>query len=152
MKKIFTLLSLSGCIFSNAQNMVPNPSFDVQDSCPAVSELFVCQPWNTPTLGTPDAFNSTCPTQNGPGHTGIGSAGVYAFSTFPDNREYMQAPLLSPLVAGQSYNVSFWVKRANFRYAINRFGAYFSVGAVSNMSTTSVLAYIPKCKTPQRLC
>ena len=44
MKKIFTLLFLSACVFSNAQNLVPNPGFEVQDSCPAVSELFVCQP------------------------------------------------------------------------------------------------------------
>ena len=107
MKKIFTLLFLPASIFSSAQNLVPNASFDVQDSCPAVSELFVCQPWERPTLGTPDAYNSTCPTQNPPGRTGIGSSGVYLFSTFPDNREYMQVALTSALTSGQTYYVSF---------------------------------------------
>ena len=128
----------------NAQNLVPNPSFDVQDSCPAVSELFVAQPWGTPTIGTPDAFNSTCPTQNGPGHTGIGSSGVYIYSTFPNNREYMQAPLNAPLVAGQSYCVSFWVLRSNFQYACDRVGAHLHTGAYSDMTTTGVLDLIPQ--------
>ncbi len=148
MKKIFTLLFLSGCIFSSAQNLVPNSSFDVQDSCPAVSELFVCQPWNSPTLGTPDAFNSTCPTQNTPGRTGIGSAGIFLLTYSANYREYMQAPLTSALTGGQMYNVSFWVYRSNYRYAVNRIGAYFSVGAVNDMTTTSVLPYIPQVENP----
>src|SRR5690242_11561596 len=124
MKKNLTLLFLIISIFCNAQNLVPNPGFEIQDSCPAVSELFVCQPWNTPTPGSPDAFNSTCPSQNASGHTGIGCAGVFTYSTFPNNREYMQAPLTAALTAGQVYRVSFWVKRSNFRYAVNRLGAY----------------------------
>ena len=148
MKKIFTLLFLSSSIFSNAQNLVPNPSFDVQDSCPIVSELFVCQPWGTPTLGTPDAYNSTCPTQNITGRTGIGSSGVYLFSTFPDNREYMQVALTNALTGGQTYYVSFWVKRLNYRYAVNRVGAYFSVGSINNMTTTSVLPYSADVENP----
>ena len=147
MKKIFTLLFLTACIYSYSQNLVPNPGFEVQDSCPAVSELFVCQPWYSPTPGSPDAFNSTCPTQSTPAHTGIGCAGVFTYSTFPNNREYMQAPLTTPLTGGQVYSVSFWVKRANFRYAINRIGAYLSVGAISS-SVTSALPYTPQVENP----
>ena len=152
MKKIFTLsLSLlaANIFISKAQNLIPNPSFDVQDSCPAVSELFVCQPWNKPTLGTPDAFNSSCPSQNISGHTGIGSAGVYLYiGVWPDDREYMQAPLTSALTGGQTYYVSFWVKRSNYRYAVNRVGAYFSAGAINNMTTTGYLPYTPQVQNP----
>lgn len=147
MRKLFTLCLLSVCFAGYAQNLVPNPSFDTQDSCPAVSEIFVCQPWKTATLGTPDAFNSSCTTQNIPGRTGIGSAGVYLLNTFADNREYMQAPLSSALTGGQMYYVSFWVKRSNYRYAANRIGAYFSVGAL-NVTTTSVLSYTPQVQNP----
>ncbi len=130
-----------------AQNLVPNPSFDIQDSCPAVSELFVAQPWDSPTLGTPDAFNSTCATQNGAGHTGIGSSGVYIYSTFPDNREYMQAPLTSPLVAGQTYCASFWVKRSDFRLGCDRVGAHLRTGAYS-ANSTGVIAFTPQVESP----
>lgn len=141
---VFTLTFCIGLYGTTlqAQNLVPNPSFDIQDSCPQVSELFVAQPWDSPTVGTPDAFNSTCPTQNGPGHTGIGSSGIYIYSTFPDNREYMQAPLTAPLVAGQTYCVSFWVQRSNFQYACDRVGAHLRTGAYSE-TTTGVLEFIP---------
>lgn len=150
MKKKSTLIVATICLLSainpmtsNAQNLVPNPGFEVQDTCPIVSELFLASPWGSPTLGTPDLFNSSCSSQNGQARTGIGSSGVYCYSTFPDNREYMQAPLSSPLVAGQTYCVSFFAKRANFRYATNQLGAYFSVGEI-DLVTTGVLNYSPQ--------
>lgn len=138
------VLTAAGAV---AQNLVPNPGFEVQDTCPAVSEIFKAPPWESASIGTPDLFNSTCSTQNSPGRTGIGSAGVYAYSTFPDNREYMIAPLTAPLTAGTTYYVSFWVLRTNFRYAINRFGAYFSNGDI-NQQTTSVFNYTPQVQNP----
>jgi hypothetical protein len=140
------LLFVSGLLLTvsaTAQNLVPNPSFEVQDTCPAVSQIYKAQPWVSASLGTPDLFNSTCSTQNSLARTGIGSAGVYTFNTFANNREYMEAPLLSSLVAGQTYCVSFYVKRANYRYACNRIGAYFSTSNI-NQTTTSVFSYTPQ--------
>lgn len=131
----------------NAQNLVPNPGFETQDTCPAVSEIWKGPPWVSATLGTPDLFNSTCSMQNSAGRTGIGSSGVYAYSTFPNTREYMIAPLTSPLVGGTTYYVSFWVKRSNFRYATNRFGAYFSATNI-NQNITSVLNFTPQVQNP----
>lgn len=145
------MLILSCCVLSGtdatAQNLVPNAGFEVQDSCPLVSELFVAQPWESPTMGTPDAFDSNCPQQNSAARTGTGSAGFFTYSTFPDNREYIQAPLLSSLVGGQTYCVSFYVKVNNFRYGVNRVGAYFQSGAV-NLSQTSVLNFTPQVENP----
>jgi hypothetical protein len=130
-----------------AQNLVPNAGFEVQDTCPAVSEIFKAPPWVSATMGTPDLFNSTCSTQNSAARTGIGSSGVYAYSTFPDTREYMIAPLNSPMTAGTTYYVSFWVKRSNFRYAVNKFGAYFSTSNI-NQQTTGVLNFTPQVQNP----
>ena len=130
-----------------AQNLVPNPGFEVQDTCPAVSQITLAPPWNSPTLGTPDLFNSTCGMQNGPARTGIGSSGVFTFSSFPDNREYIQAPLTAPLVAGQLYCVSFWVLRTNFQYAVDKIGAHFRAGALSQ-TTTGVLNFVPQVESP----
>jgi hypothetical protein len=148
MKKIYTLACFAfTSVVVNAQNIVPNPGFEVQDTCPAVSEIFLAPPWVSATLGTPDLFNSTCSTQNSAARTGIGSSGVYAYSSFPNTREYMIAPLTSPMIAGTTYYVSFWVKRSNFRYAIDQFGAYFSTSNI-NQNTTGVLAYTPQVQNP----
>ena len=93
-KLLLSIICLTiGFSFSMAQNLVPNPGFEVQDTCPAVSQIYKAPPWISASLGTPDLFNSTCPAQNLIPRTGIGSAGVYLYNTFADNREYMEAPL-----------------------------------------------------------
>jgi len=130
-----------------AQNLVPNPGFETQDTCPAVSQIYLAPPWVSATNGTPDLFNSTCPTQNLAARTGVGSAGVYLYNTFANNREYMEAPLTAPLVSGQNYCVTFYVKRSNYRYACNRIGAYFS-NTLVNQSTTSNLSFTPQVQNP----
>ena len=126
-----------------AQNLVPNPSFEVQDTCPAVSQINKAHPWVTATLGTPDLYNSTCGSQNLTARTGIGSAGIFVYEGFANSREYMEAPLDSALVAGKSYCVSFYVKRLTYRYASDRIGAYFQAGAL-NHTTTGVLTNVPQ--------
>ena len=120
------------------QNLVPNAGFETQDACPAPDEIFLAPPWNSASMATPDLFNTTCASQNLPGRTGIGSSGVYAYTTFANNREYIQAELNSPLQAGQGYCVSFYVKRLNYRYAVNRMGAYFSNGEISQGNTSYI--------------
>lgn len=131
-----------------AQNLVPNPGFETQTGCPAAGDIEFAQPWNSPSLGTPDLFNSTCATQNAPGHTGIGSAGIFLYhESIPGYREYIQAPLTSPLVTGQMYHVAFWVRLLNFKYACSSFGAYLKAGAV-NSSQNQVLAVVPQIEHP----
>lgn len=130
-----------------AQNLVPNPGFEVQDTCPAVSEILLAPPWNSPTLGTPDLFNSTCSMQNSPARTGVGSSGVFAFSTFPNSREYIQAPLTAPLQAGQGYCVSFWVLRSNFQLSVDRLGARFRTGAL-DLNQTNPINETPQVQSP----
>ncbi|MBS1624990.1 MAG: T9SS type A sorting domain-containing protein [Bacteroidetes bacterium] len=143
---LFPVLSLVS-LTSIAQNLVPNAGFETQTSCPAVSEITKATPWNSPTQGTPDLFNSTCSTQNSAGRTGIGSSGVYCYSVFPDNREYLQVPLTQALAAGQNYCVSFYVKRTNFRYSVSTIGAYFSMDSV-RQQTTSYLTFTPDVESP----
>lgn len=142
MKKFLLALAFVPLLIS-AQNLVPNPGFETQTSCPLVSEITKAPPWNTANGGTPDLFNNSCPSQNGPGRSGIGSSGVYVFSTFNNYREYIEAPLSAALVSGQRYCVEFYVKRANFKYASDRIGAYFSVDSVYGNQTA------PLSATPQ---
>jgi len=144
----FSFLCTAFLIGAQAQNLVPNPGFEVQDTCPAVSQISKAQPWVSATLGTPDLYNSTCASQNLTARTGIGSSGVYVLNSFANNREYMEAPLTAPMVGGQLYNVSFYVKRLNYRYASDRIGAHFHVGNYYQ-TTTSVLSLMPQVDHPQ---
>lgn len=146
MKNIVLLLFVLP-LLNYAQNLVPNPGFETQTSCPAVSEITKAPPWNSPSIGTPDVFNSSCPQQNGAGRTGIGSGGIYIVSSFPDSREYLQARLTSPLQAGRTYCVEFYVKRTNFKYASDRFGAYFSYDSVY-FNQTDPLPFTPQVANP----
>lgn len=150
MKLKSTLVFLLTCFiitfhhhFAGAQNLVPNNGFEVQDTCPLVSQITLAQSWSSPSLGTPDLFNSDCATQNVSAHTGHGSSGVFTLVTFPDYREYIQARLLAPLNEAQSYCVSFWVKRSNFRYATNRMGVYFSTDSIYE-TNTDPLPFVPQ--------
>ncbi|MBD3636101.1 MAG: T9SS type A sorting domain-containing protein [Crocinitomicaceae bacterium] len=134
---------------SNAQNLVPNYSFEVQDTCPAVSEITLAQPWNSPTFGSPDLFNTSCGSQQGSPYTGIGSAGFYTYSTFADNREYVQVQLNSPLVAGQTYDVAFYVKRLTFfSLATDHMGAYFTSTEQSLTTTSALTQFTPQVDNP----
>ena len=155
MKKLYSpfILCLSIILFTanadlRAQNLVPNGDFEAQDTCPAVSQIELAQPWNSPTIGSPDLFNNTCPSQNGSANSGIGCSGIYTYSTFADNREYVQVQLTSPLVAGTTYDVTFFCKRLDwFTYATDRIGAYFS-NAEMDITTTGVLPETPQVENP----
>ena len=134
--------------------------------------LIYAVPWTYPTVGTSDYFNA-CP---GPGsyvyvpanlfgnqaaRTGSAYAGIHAGvphphpppPTFgmpdPNYREYVEVPLCSPLIAGESYDVSFYVSLADFSsYATSRMGAYLSVGSTTNNSIATELGLPAQIENP----
>lgn len=125
-------------------NLVPNPSFETQSACPTgYSQLPLASPWTPAHAGSPDYFHTCAAAATGMGapgndfgnqtpRTGQGYAGLNAR---PVNlyREYIEAPLTSPLVAGRTYEVSFYVSLADqSQWAVNQMGAFFSVGPVPN--------------------
>ena len=141
------------------QNIVPNPSFETITSCVlpngGVNTGYV-PPWDSPTDGTPDPYNS-CSTSctsvpnncsgfqhpySGNGYTGIGLWGV-CFGN--DCREYIQVELDSVLLPGQKYCASFYVSLANTsELACNNFGMYFS-----DIHNYIAGGYLPLNFTPQ---
>jgi gliding motility-associated-like protein len=127
-----------------SQNLVPNPSFEIFTFCPTMfntGQPLQCVPWISATPGTSDYFNACAP-ENPPmnsvnvpnnfigqqaAHTGVAYAGGFHQYIFP-YREYLQAPLLQPLVAGEYYYFSMFVSLADFgTCGIEHLGAYFSV-------------------------
>ena len=140
---------------ARAANLVPNPSFETLTSCPtAFSQLYQAAPWDVPTAGTSDCYN-TCVVgwpsfpvpaipQNPFGiqtpRTGNGMAGMIV-KNINDYREYMQVPLASTLASGQSYLVKFYVNLADTcDTAIDRIGAYLSAGPIGPLGSNTPIA------------
>jgi hypothetical protein len=112
-----------------AQNLVPNASFEETDTCPySIGFQDGDRPLNWSSyLESPDYFNACAGSLqdidtlvgvplNGWGYQaamdGDAYVGFFAGSTTDEFREYVGAQLLEPLVIGQTYHVSFWVNLA----------------------------------------
>jgi hypothetical protein len=115
----------------NAQNLVPNPSFeDTIAGCPeSDGQTYYCKDWII-SINTPDYFtscsNSIFGSQQGvplnwagnqDAATGLNYIGLYNyFSNFywdgSDVREYIGCSLISPLVIGNTYYISMQVSKA----------------------------------------
>lgn len=142
-------------------NLVKNPSFEVYDTCPNNGEQVsyskfwsgIDSSWVFYTLPdpwcNPDYFNA-CATDAGAtipnnayfyhyARTGNAMMGVRMFNNgLVDGAlitSYLQGRLYTPLVAGQSYCVSFYVVKMAFAgYAQNNIGAYFDDGSIDTAS------------------
>lgn len=163
MKALF--LILIGC-FATAQNLVPNPSFETYSTCPTdLTQISNVSQWNRPpnTTGTPDYFNNCnqtiyfvgVPNNNygtqqpfeGNGYVGLGTYIASSPSSDPNYREYIQTQLTSPLVAGQMYQLSFYVSLGDrCQRASNNIGAIFTIDQLTGNGTNQ-----PINRTPQIL-
>lgn len=140
------------------QNLVPNPGFEDLTMCPGdASSVYLAAPWISPTMGSTDLFNtcagSSCDTGppwvcvplNWTGeqmpHTGQGYAGFFVtWSGEEDYREYVQAELTEPLVAGTAYTVSFHVSLADDgNMATSSIGAHLSMDPITLSGTTPLV-------------
>jgi len=163
-KKTFLIsFLLSIVLVPYAQNLVPNPGFENYTSCPTThGEVNLASPWISPTTGSSDYFNTcvgsscsnispwVCVPNNWLGtqmpHNGNAYAGFFIkWSSSTNYREYIQTPLLSPMVAEQYYEVSFYVSLADkAKFASNNLHVYFSNTPISR-NDNSVFT----CCTPQ---
>lgn len=120
-----------------AQNLVPNPSFEVHSGCPSsFTQLYYADDWdvrvNTPdyfhkcgtgNFTTPNAsFGYQCP------ETGNGFAGIYSYHEFnPNGNEFIGSLLTTPLVSGQTYYIHFKSNLATlFNCGIDGLGVVFT--------------------------
>ena len=164
LQNLTALVATSSLIASTALavNLVPNASFESYSSCPtSFGQISLAAPWDTPNTGTSDYLNACAPVvfpsvnvpQNQLGYepalTGVGYAGLIPYSAAPDYREYIEAPLTSPLTPGTPYLIKFNVSLADSSlYAIDRLGAYLSVGPVGPVPNYAPLPYTPQVESP----
>jgi len=171
LKNLYFLLLISFSQFSFGQNLVPNPSFELYDTCPnSYSEILHAIPWFRPTLpvintgndGTSDYFNACFDStiidgvgvpQNIFGYqharTGVAYSGLFA--RYPNStpyREYIEVKLDSPLIGGVSYYVNFYVSLGDScTCTTDAIGAYISVDSVLS-NNYNELPYIPQIINP----
>ena len=132
--------------FSQAQNLVPNPSFEDTIACPdGTDQMYKCAEWwsaGMPGCSSPDYFhgcssvNTISPPEVAWGNqipvSGVAYGYVITYFLYPNpcfGREYIQSQLLSPLVTGQKYFISFYANlggRGGVTIASNKLGALFT--------------------------
>ncbi|HTB07474.1 MAG TPA: T9SS type A sorting domain-containing protein [Bacteroidia bacterium] len=127
-----------------AQNLVPNYSFENKLQCPTSPDEFAAYVslWEGGGGGGPSYYTQCVgdsivnTPSNAYGYqyarTGVSYAGIYTFvKTVINERSYIQDSLTSPLVAGTKYFLTFYVSLAdNYKYACNNIEAYFSDSAL----------------------
>ena len=144
-KYLSFFIAIGFCFQAFAQNLVPNPGFEENTSCPVfASQLNLATPWFNPTGATPEYFNAcadfnswvSVPATPSGGyqvaHSGDAYAGIFVFRNDVSNmREYLQIALNEPLEAGECYYFEMFVNPANdHRFAVNQLGAHFSSGSI----------------------
>jgi hypothetical protein len=155
--------SLLAPLEARAVNLVPNPGFETISSCPtSFSQLSLATPWDVPTTGTSDCYNTcvtgwppfpvpsvpVCPFGYQVPHSGNGYAGIIVRNA-NDYHEYLEVPLTSPLAGGTTYLVKFYVNLGDTcAWAIDRLGAYFSVGPVGPFGFNTTLNLTPQVESP----
>lgn len=151
----YLLLLLAFCpVFVSAQsgNLVRNGGFEKSNHTSVISTWLkenpvgteLCEGWKTPTLATPDFYNSDQSTCDGfpvaTARTGTGRGAIICGmqSQLPgvsNYKEYLQGELTQPLVAGKEYRVSFYVTLdCSSPQASTGIGAYLSNERVTRQS------------------
>lgn len=157
MKIKLTLCLTVVCIGNANAALISNGSFELVSGVPFTeNQLSLADSWAPASYGTPDLFHSSSVSVPGNSsveipvssfgeqtpYDGEAYAGLIAYQGGPRIfREYIQAPLLTPLQAGIEYDFTFQVSLGEIsKYAIDSFGAYFSTNAPFNNSVQPILA------------
>ena len=159
MKKQITIFILMVSFqICKAQNLVPNGDFEQFQTCPAglgQFELFVSD-WINPNTGlssgTPDYFNACSPTMGVPAnvrgwqtaYSGVAYGGIVIARELSNNdyREYMEVPLVTPLVQNSCYHFEMRIcLTEDSQYSTDDIGVYFSNTLISGISSVGTLPY-----------
>jgi hypothetical protein len=137
-KKISILICLLSFPFylKSQVNLVPNPSFEDTAYCPMLTDQVNASLFWQNYGNSPDYFNSCSPAMNVPNaqtgfqyaHSGNAMMGLVTYvwpssPGWPSYREYIGTQLLSPLVVGQKYYLSFYINFAGYLNGWQKIGA-----------------------------
>jgi hypothetical protein len=157
MRHLFNIIFLLGFVpFISAQGLVINGGADTLTSCPGnMDEIEKAFPWYSPSLNSPDLFNSC--------HLGVGNVPYTGFAYqnakngtgylggvwYPLNRDYICGKLSSPLVQGKTYCLSFYLNLSDQQaMVIDRIGVYLAADSIFYY-TLFALPVTPQLETPE---
>lgn len=143
----------------NAQNIIPNPSFEILDSCPSGGgSITFAKHWIDANFRSPDTFAPCYTGTDGFGvpynwkghqfsHTGENYAGAHLYSSVQNpDYEYIEVELIESIIPKQKYYLSYYVSLAeNSAFYMQQFGVHFSDTLV--LDSTKRLDYL----TPQAI-
>ena len=170
MKKKYLFFVLLECMFLQVTlyaqyNLVPNPSFEVYDTCPnSYGKLTYAVPWTIPIHNSsPDYLNACSMNLSVPtnvyGHqfarTGVAYAAIVTAiysPVSPQNeniREYLQVKLIDTLKSGVKYCIQFYVSSGDSSLLVsNNIGVYFSPTQVYVSGIFNLTAFTPQFENP----
>lgn len=136
--QIFFLFLLFAITTLQGQNLVPNPSFEEYDTCPDnMEQIYYVLNWSS-YRGTAEYYNSCSSGMSVPQNPyGFqyasdsnckGYCGIYTYNPWSLNdREFIGAQLITPLIIGQKYFLNMKVNLCNWsKCAANKIGFSFS--------------------------
>ena len=171
--RLFSLFLLIFYLSATGQNLVPNGDFEQYNSCPSnYWQFYNVDIWINPatnipdTSGTPEYFHvcasyylNGSPNLQGvpkntwgyqPAHSGSAYSGIYLnFSFHEDYREYLESPLINPLLPNTFYHFEMYVSLADIcKYTTDALGVYFSDTLISGVNNYLPLPVSPQIENP----
>lgn len=168
--KIFAIFILLFSVAKSQVNLVPNGDFETASPCPNYpGQINYATGWNNVNLtynnfsvGTPDFFHACGTSSAGYSaqppatfagtcnpHLGGGFAATVLYNTpYPGYREYFSTQLSCPMIAGNTYTVSWWLTSGTgpkSQYTIKNIGAHFSTAPLSQTGW-NIIPVVPQCE------
>ena len=110
-----------------AQNLVPNPGFELFYDCPTgLRQLNKTKKWYAGNTGTPEYFRTDCKYTNGDSFSGRGYVGLILFGGYPDVIEYIGVELRDTLIKNHIYCGTFHIRAADSYQYIDQIGMFLS--------------------------
>ncbi len=162
---VILVSAISQLITGQSMNMVINPDFEDHDECPEShnpeNQSHKLVPgWSYPTFAAPDYFNR-CGSKDGDvpqnfaGYSepksGDGYVGAILTGSDESRREYIQGELITPMIAGEKYCVTYHYRLASgSRLAVDQISVYFSSGRIMTEGEEA-LGIVPQLTTREGL-
>ena len=160
MKPVLLIFFSASLLFVQAQNLIPNPSFETFSTCPVGFSQYTgyVSTWTNPSTASPDYYNACAnPNPAGtpvngfgyqPARTGNAYSGFYA--TAGTYREFIQVQLTTPLTAGMVYRFNMYVNCHNrSKFVTDDLGAFFSASPPTSAGTGFLSGNpVPQVKNP----
>ena len=159
MMKAFYLLVISAFpVAATAQNLIPNPGFEIYSECPQqYGQLERADGWFSPTGASPDFLNA-CSTGNEgevsvptnffgyqQARTGNGYASSIYRSQQENYREYLSTGLNQPLISGECYLMEFYINLGDYSdYRPDKIAVLFTDTALNYLITSNISDITPQ--------